>query len=545
MDVACSGCMPSLGLLHPLEFFVSVNHSALWQKHVSWAMRDGKDLRQYITSRYATNMVLLSLLLGAEISVFFNSSHELTELRNLLGTTSPPPYASIKFWIGLVLLLDICVTVMGLVATFTLWGMISAVSDGNAHCLLRSSLGEYVISLPPRLVVASLYLFLFWILMFVVEIVASPLSWLVVGMVVCIFFSIVIPLSAFGRLILHTGAMAQKPILAPELETQLLPSGLQASLLLRATHRQRRNQAVTAQYQRANRSRTNTRTIETGSYEDGEEEQEVSERQSSASHRSVGQTRVAAFDDEEALQPPNMQQSPPPPPRRRNHHRRLQSVDTVASDFPLPQASILNSTISGKELFDLMATTLPASNHKSTNTSVRMTNTNDHNTSNQEVPSSPSPTNNGIPPTHPNIGRGAGRHQHRRAPSSTRVLMEWTEDADVRDLYGASMPAGLPEEIDFDLHASFQDSFRWSPWNRQSRSLQSFSLDDAPVGPPGVAERDGGEVDAFDATATNHLAQPLLPHRTEAMEDCDSDSSLQGEGILSPRRTDHEPITQK
>merc|ERR1712130_609024 len=44
--------------------------------------------------------------------------------------------------------------------------------------------------------------------------------------------------------------MAQKPVLREDLEQELLPSGLQASLLLHATHRQRRNLGVTAQYRR-------------------------------------------------------------------------------------------------------------------------------------------------------------------------------------------------------------------------------------------------------------------------------------------------------
>jgi len=64
------------------------------------------------------------------------------------------------------------------------------------------------------------------------------------------FFSIVIRLSAFGRLILHTGAMAQRPVLSEELEKELLPTGLFASLVIRAHHRRRKNTSVTNQYRR-------------------------------------------------------------------------------------------------------------------------------------------------------------------------------------------------------------------------------------------------------------------------------------------------------
>jgi hypothetical protein len=119
------------------------------------AKPDGNELRHYITSRYSTNMVLLSLLLATEIHVFFNSSNELVQMRSILGTF-PIAWDSLQFWIGLTILLDVYVTLMGLIATFTLWGMISAISDSNSHCLLRSSLGQYVTSLPPRLALASI-----------------------------------------------------------------------------------------------------------------------------------------------------------------------------------------------------------------------------------------------------------------------------------------------------------------------------------------------------------------------------------------------------
>lgn len=214
----------TLRLLRPWEYLVTVNHSSLWQKHVAWAKPDGAHLKQYITGHYSSNMVLLSLLLTACLNIFFNSSQELSHLRQALGghgwktTTTEeavfPPHVSsfppLTFWIGLLLLCDIFVTLMGLVATFTLWGMISAISDANAHCLLRSSLGQYAMSLPPRLVVASLYIFLLWSSLFVLELVLVQVAWMLVASLVVLFLgAIVIPLSALGRLIVDAGGMAQ------------------------------------------------------------------------------------------------------------------------------------------------------------------------------------------------------------------------------------------------------------------------------------------------------------------------------------------------
>ena len=64
------------------------------------------------------------------------------------------------------------------------------------------------------------------------------------------------------------------------------------------------------------------------------------------------------------------------------------------------------------------------------------------------VPSTDNDSSSGL---HPPVPRPPPRH-HRRA-SSAALLNEWTEDADVRDLYGAAMPADLPEE---DVAALFR-----------------------------------------------------------------------------------------
>ena len=215
-------------------------------------------------------MVLLSLLLATEMSVFFNSSPELVNLRNQLSVidskNSHDGNGINTFCIGFVLLLNICVTISGILATFTTWNIVGSISNANAHCLLRSSLGQYVTTLSPRLVVCSLYLFLLWFLLFVVDLIFNGGSntgtdddipimtrdflkkhfhllilWtsFLFG-VVTLFFCIVVPLSAFGRLVLHTGAMSERPVLSESLELDLLPRGLHAGLVNRAHHSQRR-----------------------------------------------------------------------------------------------------------------------------------------------------------------------------------------------------------------------------------------------------------------------------------------------------------------
>lgn len=109
-------------------------------------------------------------------------------------------------------------------------------------------MGQYVTAMPSKFVVASLYLFLLWLTLILIEIISGPLILVLLSAIMYMFFQVVVSLSAFGRLIIHTGAMGQKRILDPEFERQLLPSGLHASLLIKATERSRRKTSVTDQY---------------------------------------------------------------------------------------------------------------------------------------------------------------------------------------------------------------------------------------------------------------------------------------------------------
>jgi hypothetical protein len=156
---------------------------------------------------------------------------------------------TLKYWIGVVIMTDICVTILALVNTYTLSKLIASISDSNAHAMLRSSIGSYVAVLPSRFTVAALYLFLIWIALFIWDFFTGPIHYFLLLMVLTMFFHVIIPLSAFGRLIIHTGAMGRRPVLDVELEKELLPSGLHNSLLIRATDRKRKyNSSATDLY---------------------------------------------------------------------------------------------------------------------------------------------------------------------------------------------------------------------------------------------------------------------------------------------------------
>jgi hypothetical protein len=182
--------------------------------------------------------------------VFFNPSKEITEMRSYLAAQRMD---TLKYWIGVVIMADICITILALVNTYTLSKLIASISDSNAHAMLRSSIGSYVAVLPSRFTVAALYLFLLWIAMFIWELFAGPIHYFLLFMVLTLFFHVIIPLSAFGRLIIHTGAMGGRPVLDVELEKELLPSGLHNSLLIRAMDRKRRYKSSTDQYRKQSR----------------------------------------------------------------------------------------------------------------------------------------------------------------------------------------------------------------------------------------------------------------------------------------------------
>jgi hypothetical protein len=188
-----------------------------------------------------------------EVSVLFSSSPFCESLREALTEKS---YSDFKYYIGCILLFACFVSVTGIIATFTAWSMISALSETNARCLLRSSLGQYIAIIPSRFATASLYLFVLWLLLFTIDLVAGPACFVLVTVLLVLFFHTIVSLSAFGRLILSTGAMGEPRVLKPEFESDLLPSGLHVALTLKSVERMKRNESVSMLYRRRQSQRT-------------------------------------------------------------------------------------------------------------------------------------------------------------------------------------------------------------------------------------------------------------------------------------------------
>lgn len=236
-----------IGLLKLREFFITVDHFSIWKRHLAWAIENGKDLRDYMTQRYSSSMVFLSLLLSTELGVLFNSAQVTTSVRQSLHDQD---HTSLHFWIGMTIILSVILTLVSLIATFTAWTMVSAVSEANAHCIFRSSIGQYVAELPGKFIVGSIYSFLLWVILyFFVLLPIGVWSILLLTLALTLFIHTITAFSAFGRIIMHSGAMGSKRIFEPEYEASLLPHTLQQNLLIKARARLENQTSIRRQYE--------------------------------------------------------------------------------------------------------------------------------------------------------------------------------------------------------------------------------------------------------------------------------------------------------
>ena len=236
-----------LNLVKLREYVITVDHFPIWRRHLAWAMDNGKDLRDYITQRYAASMVFMSLLLSTELGVLFNSAGVTTAIRQSLRQQA---HHTVSFWAGIAIIISAIFTLLSLISTFTAWTMVSAISDVNAHCILRSSIGQYAAELPGRFIVGSIYSFLIWFCLFLFLLLpAGFYSYLLLIFVICLFVHTITAFSAFGRVIMHTGAMGSNRIFDKGYESSLQPHSLHANLLIKAKANLGNKTSIIRQYQ--------------------------------------------------------------------------------------------------------------------------------------------------------------------------------------------------------------------------------------------------------------------------------------------------------
>ena len=235
-----------LELIKIREYLIPVNHFSIWRRHNAWAFEDGKDLRQYIGNRYASNMVFMSLLLSTEFGVLFNSAKITTSVRDDLVEAH---WHTTSFWAGLFIIISSLFTILSLISTFTFTAMITAIDERNAHCILRSSIGQYATELPGRLIVCSIYTFLISFMLFFFLLLPVGVFSIVLLLGTMFFFVHVVSVfSSFGRIIMHTGAMGKGKIFSSEYEELLVPDSLHSHLLSKARSNLKHKISIRRQY---------------------------------------------------------------------------------------------------------------------------------------------------------------------------------------------------------------------------------------------------------------------------------------------------------
>mmetsp|Transcript_29443 Transcript_29443/g.70783 ORF Transcript_29443/g.70783 Transcript_29443/m.70783 type:complete len:539 (-) Transcript_29443:106-1722(-) len=237
-----------LVLLHIREYFVTVDNFSIWRRHLAWALSNGDELKTYMTQRYASNMVFMSLLLSTELGVLFNSSSITSSVRKELQDGQ---HWSLSFWAGLMIIISSLLTILSLISTFTAWAMVNSVNANNAHCIFRSSIGQYAAELPGRLIVCSIYSFLIsFVIYFFLLLPIGIWSILLLVATVFLFVHIVSVFSALGRVIMHTGAMGDERIFTPDFEELLLPHTLHSNLLAKSKANLENKTSIVRQYRR-------------------------------------------------------------------------------------------------------------------------------------------------------------------------------------------------------------------------------------------------------------------------------------------------------
>lgn len=324
--------------------------------------------------------------------------------------------------------------------------MISALSDSNSNTLLRSSMGQYVTAMPSKFVVASLYLFLMWLSMLFIQLISGPVVFVLLFIVAYLFFQVVVSLSAFGRLIIHTGAMGEKRVLDPEFERQLLPSGLHASLLIKATERSRRKTLATDQYRSKSVSvRDNSQALGAAS------------EKTTPLDEQTGENDDLSVDDMQAIENTARKIGPSPGKSPASfgsiNRERVASVDDLVEEIAFPRPSVLNRTVS-RELRSVVNDTLST---RSWRNSMEQT-LNDIKHGNNNAQGVSAPTDNSNPSNWSDPAERNPRRAHRQSVRASNVLsgnsrtlrQEWQEENDVRDIYDIEAPVQIDSNDEDD-----------------------------------------------------------------------------------------------
>ena len=163
-----------LRLMSWTDFIISTDLSVLWRRHLVWAKKDGDNLVDIVTGRFASTMVFLSLLFSAEVGTYFSPSDITTQIRhalaNVLGGNDETTFDVYKgsnegfqCATGIALLVSMVLTGCAIFSNYAAWGAFRGLSKQNAPIIFRSTVGLYAAQLPSRLTVVAVYSFSVWL----------------------------------------------------------------------------------------------------------------------------------------------------------------------------------------------------------------------------------------------------------------------------------------------------------------------------------------------------------------------------------------------
>jgi len=190
---------------------------------------NAKQLLQVVTARFTSTTVFLTLLVSAEVGTFFSPSRPVEEVRTALEKDA---YDTLDFWVAIALSVGIFCAVVALFANFTAWSIFIVLSPENAALILRSSVGLYAAQLPNRLVVASIYTFFLWIVLFWFKLLPLIAAIILGSSGTLLLIHLTSTYSAMGEIIMATSAMSTSTVLDKYDEERLAPSELYKVLLL-------------------------------------------------------------------------------------------------------------------------------------------------------------------------------------------------------------------------------------------------------------------------------------------------------------------------
>ena len=449
-----------LGLLDPHEYIITVDMKTVWRRHLAWSKHDGGELRTYMTQRFASNMTMMSLLLSAELGVLFNSSTITTTMREKMMQQD---HSDLKFYIGLLITTSVFLTLACLLSTFVAWSMVSAVSSTNAHAMLRSSIGQYVTQLPSRLLVGSVYCFILWMFLWLLELLPGIWSKILITAFAALFIHIITTLSSFGKPMMLSGAMGSERIFDEEFEQALLPSGLHTAMLLKANERQKRRLTVTAQYS----TRRLPRPSETVS---GRETNDKDSKGKPSRHR-----RVATMDSVEetyliqktadAFSNRTLQVNP--------------AAEGIATAPRVPSIISPNESVDDQNVGVSDADTTGSADNDSLHRSRRSSTGPEENVGASSTSIGADdyfvdlrPTTS---PPRPTLQRTPARRRFGNLNRSVTFAREWQRDEDARAMYGCPSAAREDEEEEVDNVNNSQSSRKQMP-GRETIRLPRASL---------------------------------------------------------------------